>query len=109
MNFSKDTIIKRKLENLAGLIEPDRLEIPEWQTRHATFLGADGYTEEVADEPMRVGDRWKCRDDFTRWFSADVRVPDSFAGKKTGARARVRRRRHCARERQNHLRDHLLY
>lgn len=82
MNFSKDTIIKRKLANLAGLIEPDRLEIPEWQTRHATFLGADGYTEEVADEPMHIGDRWKCHDDLTRWFSADVRVPDSFAGKK---------------------------
>lgn len=81
MNFTKATIIKRKLADLAALIYEDRLEIPQWETRHATFLGEDGYTDSVADAPIRVGERWTCRDDFTRWFSADVTVPESFSGK----------------------------
>ena len=37
MNFTKATIIKRKLADLAALIYEDRLEIPQWETRHATF------------------------------------------------------------------------
>ncbi|MGI5857534.1 MAG: alpha-mannosidase [Candidatus Merdivicinus sp.] len=81
MNFTKATIIKRKLANLTALIFEDTLEIPVWETRHATFLGNDGYTEAIADAPVRIGDRWSCCDDFTRWFTADVTVPESFSGK----------------------------
>lgn len=81
MNFTKATIVKRKLANLSALIFEDTLEIPVWESRHATFLGNDGYTEAIVDAPVRIGDRWSCCDDFTRWFTADVTVPESFSGK----------------------------
>lgn len=81
MQFSKESIIKRKLDSLSGLIFEDFLSIPQWETRHATFLGEKGYTESVQDAPLRIGDTWECCDDFTRWFTAEVTVPESFAGK----------------------------
>lgn len=81
MVFSKDSIIRRKLSNLSALILEDRLEIPQWETRHAVFLGNDGYTPAEQDPPVSIGDRWTCCDDFTRWFTAEVTVPEHFAGK----------------------------
>ena len=81
MKFSKDSIFRRKLEAISDAVLEDVLLMPDWQSRSAMFLGKDGYTGETEDGVFHVGDTWECRDDFTRWFTASVTVPESFAGK----------------------------
>ena len=81
MKFSKDSIFRRKLEAISDAVLEDILPMPDWQSRSAMFLGKDGYTGETDDGVFHVGDAWECRDDFTRWFTASVTVPEAFAGK----------------------------
>ncbi|MGI5894718.1 MAG: alpha-mannosidase [Candidatus Merdivicinus sp.] len=83
MKFSKDNIIKRKLQALTQLINRQRLEIPEWKTKGGIFLKTGGYRDVDSEySVIHVGDRWKCWDDATRWFVADITVPDNFSGSK---------------------------
>lgn len=84
MEYTKDTIILRKLKVLKELCAGQRVQIPAWHTRSGMMYCEDGivkYRGVTSGEPdLHPGDTWECRDDFTRWFSADVTIPDSFAG-----------------------------
>lgn len=86
MQYTKDTIIQRKLEELRRICTAGRVQIPAWETRTAYLTmdrdGKIGYDRPGTEEKtFRPGDKWDCCDDFTRWFRADVTVPEAFAGK----------------------------
>lgn len=82
MYFSKDGIIERKLRQLKRFIPDDVLLIPQWSSRSAIYLGGSDYGPVTADEkPFCIGDTWECYDNFTRWFAAEITVPQHLAGK----------------------------
>lgn len=81
MQFTKISILRRKLAAIAEAVFIDRMPISRWETRHAVFFGEGRYSATVTDPVVNPGCRWECRDDFTRWFSAEVTVPESFSGK----------------------------
>ena len=82
MRYSKDGIIDRKLNQLAGLIYEDKMQMPVWQTRTGIFLGEEGYADvEEQWSEIKIGDTWNCYDNLTRWFRTSVTVPEKYDGK----------------------------
>ncbi len=79
---------KRVLKNLirkyiSPFIVEDRVVIPAWQSTTAVHP-APGVIEPdgTPAETLRLGDAWRAGYDDTRFFEAEVVVPERFAGRK---------------------------
>lgn len=81
------TINPRVLENLIKQIEPytvtDEFVINEWESYTGMHVSPNNIVLDGNEKTvMRLGDRWKVGYDETRYFEAEVTVPDTLAGKK---------------------------
>lgn len=82
MEFTQLALIEEKLQLLKKLIYPQKISIPNWKTRTATYTAAVQYENYSQWSEMTLGQRWSCRFDEARWFEADITVPEAFAGKR---------------------------
>ncbi len=84
MLVKKPAVLKNLIHAyIPAFIAEDTVTIPEWESRTAVHpapgvIELDGKPPEV----MRLGDRWRVGYDDTRFFAADVIVPEAFAGRK---------------------------
>ena len=81
------TINPHILNDLVKQIEPyavtDTFVIDEWLSRTGIHESPNNIVlDENPPQTMHLGDRWKVGYDETRYFEADVIVPDYLAGKK---------------------------
>ncbi len=81
------TINPNVLKNLIRQIEPyiitDRLVIDEWKSHTGIHESPNNIVPDgKPTQLMHLGDRWKVGYDGTRYFEADITVPDYFANKK---------------------------
>lgn len=82
MEFTQLALIDEKMLQLKKLIYPQKLSIPTWNTRTATYVKPVEYENFSAWSQLELGQRWRCRFDEARWFEADITVPESFAGQR---------------------------
>ena len=82
MEFTQLALIDEKLQLLKKLIYPQKLAIPTWKTRTATYTVPVQYENYSDWSEMSLGERWECRFDEARWFEAEITVPESFAGQR---------------------------
>ena len=81
MKFVQPGIIKEQLELVQRMIYEKKLNIPLWRTRKARYTVPVQYEDYGPWEDIRLGDTWLCDYDDSRWFEADVTVPEDFAGR----------------------------
>jgi len=81
MQYTQPGIIKEQLELIKGMIYSQRLNIPVWRTRKARYTVPVQYEDYTDWSQIRVGEVWTCDYEDSRWFEADVTVPESFGGK----------------------------
>ena len=81
MQYTQPGIIKEQLELIKGMIYSEKLNIPVWRTRKARYTVPVEYEDYTPWSEIRVGEVWTCDYEDSRWFEADVTVPESFAGK----------------------------
>lgn len=81
------TLNPKVLHNQIKQIEPycvtERLVIEEWKSYTGMHVSPNNIV--LDGNPavnLRLGERWRVGYDETRYFEADVTVPDSFEGKK---------------------------
>lgn len=82
MEFTQLALIDEKVQQLKKIIYPEKLSIPTWKTRTATYTVPVEYVDHSEWSEMTLGQRWTCRFDEARWFEAEVVVPEHFAGKR---------------------------
>ncbi len=82
IDYHQIQLIREQLKILSGTAFFERIPIPEWQTRSATYVDYGQYRNYSHWKKMRLGDSWDCRFDEGWWFEADVAVPESMAGKR---------------------------
>lgn len=81
MEFTKIGVIERKIEAIAAAIIAHSAPLTQWETREGFYAAPGKYEiQEPAYVPIRIGDRWTCRDGTTRWFVREVVIPAAFAG-----------------------------
>ena len=81
MEYTQPGIIKEQLDIIKGMTFAQKLSIPVWRTRKARYTVPVEYEDYTPWEEIRVGDNWVCDYEDSRWFEADVTVPESFADK----------------------------
>lgn len=82
MEFTQLALIDEKVQLLKKVICPEKITIPVWKTRTATYTVPVQYENYSDWQEMSLGQKWSCRFDEARWFEADVTIPESFAGKR---------------------------
>lgn len=82
MEFTQLALIDEKVSLLKKLIYSQKVSIPVWRTRTATYTVPVQYENYSDWNDIRLGESWSCRFDQARWFEAEVVVPESFAGKR---------------------------
>ena len=82
MEFTQLALIDEKIALLKKLIYSDKVSVPVWKTRTATYTVPVQYENYSDWSEIRLGDTWSCRFDQARWFEADITVPEHFAGKR---------------------------
>lgn len=83
MNYTKDGIILRKLEQIKEQIYQNAESLPEWESWEGTYDAPGEYTIAAGkSRTIRVGESWVCRDHLIRWFKRKVEIPQSVQGKK---------------------------
>ena len=80
MEYTQPGIIKEQLEIIKGMTFARKVDIPLWRTRKARYTVPVQYEDYTPWEEIRMGDTWICDYEDSRWFEADVTVPESFAG-----------------------------
>lgn len=84
MLVKKPAVLKNLIHAyIPAFIVEDKVTIPEWESRTAVHP-APGVMEfdETPPEVMRLGDRWNVGYDDTRFFEAEITVPEGFSGRK---------------------------
>ena len=81
MEYTQPGIIKEQLALIKGMIYAQKLNIPVWRTRKARYTVPVEYEDYTEWTDIRVGESWTCDYEDSRWFEADVTVPESFGGK----------------------------
>lgn len=81
MEYTQPGIIKEQLDIIKGMTFAQKLSIPVWRTRKARYTVPVEYEDYTPWTEIRVGDNWVCDYEDSRWFEADVTVPESFADK----------------------------
>ena len=79
MEFTQVALIKEKLGLIKAVICPDKLSIPVWRTRTATYKEAIVYENFSQWDEMTLGTTWSMPYDGARWFEATVTIPESYA------------------------------
>lgn len=83
LNYTKNGIVERKLRELEKNIYTDYVHIPKWRTKTGIYEDFGKYSEvEKHESEIGIGEHWICKDHLTRWFRANVEVPEEFVGKK---------------------------
>ena len=82
MVIRKPSVLKNLIRQAEKYVIRDVLDVPEWES----FTGrheAPG-EDQINDDRtvLRTGDRWLAGYDDTRYFEADITIPDAFDGKK---------------------------
>lgn len=83
MHTENPRVLKNLIKQLAPYVEEQAVEIPEWISYTGVHtapnhIELDGKPSTV----MRIGDRYDIGYDDTRYFEAEVTVPEDFAGRK---------------------------
>ena len=81
MQYTQPGIIKEQLQLIKNMIYAQKLDIPVWRTRRARYTVPVEYADYTPWTEIRVGETWTCDYEDSRWFEADVTVPESFGGK----------------------------
>ena len=81
MQYTQPGIIKEQLQLIKGMIYAQKLDIPLWRTRRARYTVPVEYADYTPWTEIRVGETWTCDYEDSRWFEADVTVPEDFGGK----------------------------
>ena len=83
MNYTKDGIIERKLNQMRKLIYQNARQLTEWESWEGEYIAPGEYRMDAHEKKsMWVGESWMCHDHLIRWFSRSVTVPEEFHGKK---------------------------
>ena len=83
MHTENPRVQKNLIKQLAPYVEERAVEIPEWVSWTGVHTAPNHI--ELDDKPktvMRFGDRYDVGYDDTRYFEAEVTVPEDFAGRR---------------------------
>ena len=83
MHTENPRVLGNLIKQLAPYVEEEKLDIPDW----VSYTGVHVAPNQIeldgrASTVMRFGDRYDVGYDDTRYFEAEVVVPESFAGRK---------------------------
>ena len=83
MHTLNPKVLHNQIKQIESYCVTDRLEIDSWKSYTGMHVSPNNIV--LDDNPpvqMYLGERWRIGYDETRYFEADVTVPDSFDGKK---------------------------
>jgi len=81
MEYTQIGLLTEQLDLVKRMIYQDKISIPVWRTRTATYTVPVEYENYSEWTEMSLGTVWKCDYNDSRWFEASVTVPEHFAGK----------------------------
>jgi alpha-mannosidase len=83
MQTMSANILGNLIKQVKEKIVMDTMPIEEWDTRTGWHRKPGEFTyDDAPHQVMKIGDRWNAGYDQTRWFSADITVPERMNGKK---------------------------
>ncbi len=82
MQTVKPGVLKHMIKQVAKFLYPQSVAIPVWQSHTGKHIAPNEFTHNDDCCTMHLGDWWNAGYDDVRWFSADLIVPENFAGKK---------------------------
>ena len=75
-------LLEEQKNLLAELVFFEKVHMPVWKSRTATYVEYGKYVHYTPWTTMNVGEVYDIRYDEARWFEADVTVPESMKGKR---------------------------
>lgn len=75
-------ILGNLIDQVRRKIVTDTVQIPEWDTRTGVHFKPGEFSLNEGHEILKINDRWNAGYDDTRWFSAEVTIPENLDGKK---------------------------
>lgn len=82
MQTVKPGVLKHMIKQVAKFLYPQSFSVPAWQSSTGKHIAPNEFTRNDDNCVMHLGDWWNAGYDDVRWFAADLRVPEGFAGKK---------------------------